>query len=157
MNSKSLFASTIALTLLSGAILPQMATAEIKTKFFADEGYYFLKVPDTDTTLPAYGGRLRLYDVHIAKMFEISYEFCSRHYDNNKVLPWYYYANDGKINMGEFRISCALARDIVSAYGLGKGELTETDTRPRTFPTLNITGGKVEKWMRFTSNFKPVR
>jgi hypothetical protein len=158
MNTKILFASTIALTLIGSAIVPQNAQAEIKTKFFADEGYYFLRVPDTDTTLPAYGGRLRLYDVHIAKMFEISYSFCqSAQYTNDRVLPWYYYADNGKTNMGEFRISCELARDIVSAYGLGKPERTETDSRPKMFPTLNITGGKVDKWIRFTNNFKPVR
>lgn len=53
MNTKTLFASTIALTLIGSTIVPQIAQAEIQTKFFADEGYYFLRVPDTDTTLPA--------------------------------------------------------------------------------------------------------
>jgi hypothetical protein len=158
MNIRTLFASTIILALLGCAIAPQSAIAEINTKFFADEGYYFLKVPDTDTTVPAYGGSLRLYDVHIAKMFEISYDFCEKsNYGNDHTLPWYYYAGNGNINMGEFRISCRLARELVSAYGLGKPERTETDIRPRMFPTLNITGGKIDKWMRFTNSFKPVR
>ena len=158
MNTKTLFVSTIALTLIESAITPQNAQAEIPMKFFADEGTYFLKVPDKYTTLPAYGGRLRLYDVHIAKMVELTQYFCQKYnYSSDRSYPWYYYVDNGNIDMGRFKISCRLANELSSAYGLGKVERTETDTRPIMVPTLNITGGKVDKWIRFTNNFKPVR
>ncbi|XGV94253.1 MAG: hypothetical protein ACAF41_00010 (plasmid) [Leptolyngbya sp. BL-A-14] len=40
------------------------------------EGAFVLTVPDNNTTRSAYGGRLRVYDVHIAKMFEVTYNLC---------------------------------------------------------------------------------
>jgi hypothetical protein len=156
MNSKSLFASTIALTLLGAAILPQIAKADIPMDVSCDEGYCFLTVPHSDTTVSAYGGRLRHYDVHIAKMFEMTRFYCAQKNDS-EITKWQYSAESGKAKMGEFHISCPLARDIATAYGLGKTERTKTFRGYTDVPTLNITGGKVEKWMRFTSNFKPVR
>jgi hypothetical protein len=35
-----------------------------------DNIVFFLTVPDKNLNLPAYGGRLKLYDAHMAKMFE---------------------------------------------------------------------------------------
>ena len=73
MKIRTLFATTIALTLLGGsiALLPQPAKADPqKMTVFGEEGYFFLVAKEDDTTLSAYGGRLRLYDVHIAKLFE---------------------------------------------------------------------------------------
>jgi hypothetical protein len=158
MKIRTLFASTIALTLMGSAIISQNARADIPMRYSADEGYYFLTVPDTNTTTPAYGGRLRLYDVHIAKMIEISYDECQRFkYPSDHIVPWYYYAGDGKINMGKFDVSCRLANEIAKSYGLGKPERTETGGRPRMIPTFSITGAKVDKWIRFTNNFKPVK
>ena len=154
MNIKTLFASTIALTLIGSAIVPQIAQANIEMTVSSDEGYYFLSTPVDDTTVPAYGGRLRLYDVHIAKMFEMTQYYCKPR-GGERVLKWIYSAN--KTPMGEFHISCDLANDITVAYGLGKTEYTRTSGRPANVPTLNITGGKVDKWIRFTNNFKPVR
>jgi hypothetical protein len=158
MKIRTLFASTIALTLMGSTIVSQNARADIPMRYSADEGYYFLTVPDTNTTTPAYGGRLRLYDVHIAKMIEITYDDCQRiPYPIDKVIPWYYYAGDGKIDMGRFNVSCRLANEIAKSYGLGKPERTETGGRPRMIPTFGITGAKVDKWIRFTNNFKPVK
>ena len=62
--------------------------------------------------------------------------------------------------MGAFNISCSLARDIATAYGLGSSELTpvtyyRADTTINVLK-LNIVGGKVPTWLRFTQNFKPV-
>jgi hypothetical protein len=37
-----------------------------------------LTAPNRDTTQPAYGGKLRLYDVHLAKMFETSHFLCQQ-------------------------------------------------------------------------------
>ena len=154
MKIRTLLASTIALTLLGSAIVPNSAQANIEMTVSSDEGYYFLTAPVEDTTVPAYGGRLRLYDVHIAKMFEMTHYYCQSR-SSERVLKWIYSAN--RTAMGEFHISCDLANDISAAYGLGRTEYTPTSGRPANVPTLNITGGKVDKWIRFTNNFKPVR
>lgn len=65
------------------------------------EGYYDLTVPDTQTTKSAFGGKLRLYDVHIAKMFEVTYLECEKFGDGGN-REWTYFAGNGEINMGTF-------------------------------------------------------
>lgn len=120
-----------------------------------------LEVPDRNTTVDA-GGGLRRYDVHIAKMFEITHYSCQEArrdgYEFNG-YSWDYSANNGSIDMGRFPITCRLAQDIVSAYGLGNPERTEiTYYRADAvdyIPTLNIVGGKVDRWRQFTHNFVP--
>ena len=158
MKTKTLFASTIALTLIGSAIVSQNAKADLPMIVGNDEGLWYVTVPDSDTTAPAYGGKLRLYDVHIAKMFEVTHDSCTRG-NSRKDYEWTYTADRGQAKMGTFIISCQLAQDIVTAYGLGKPEATKLEGSRRTYviPTLNITGGKVDKWIRFTNNFKPVR
>ncbi len=127
-----------------------------------------LIVPDTDTTASAYGARLRLYDVHIAKMFEVSNFLCQRRGNNTsfKGYEWFYSAGNGNINMGNYRITCRLANQIARSYGLGKLERTEigrdTEGGPPeadvySIPVLNITGDKVPRWMNFVQRFQPVR
>jgi len=131
----------------------------------AAEEMFSLVAPDTGTTRPAYGGKLRVYDVHIAKMVEITHLMCS----TGRLSPgttWSYSTGNGSINMGNFNISCQLANDLAGAYGLGNPEQTpiyfsaeETggDTSVVSVPILNITGGKINRWMNFTRNFKPTR
>ena len=118
-------------------------------------------VPDYKTTVPA-GGGLRLYDAHMAKMFELThYECLDQQADRDwNGIRWQYYAGNQDIDMGAFNISCNLARDIATAYGLGRSEVTpvtyyRADTTINV-PKLNIVGGKVPTWLRFTQNFKPV-
>jgi hypothetical protein len=123
MNTKSLVLSTIALTLFGGAIAPEKAKAGISMNIVVDEGEWYLGVPDADTTISAYGGKLRLYDVHIAKMIEVTHDSCTRG-RYTRPHPWTYTADRGKAKMGSFIISCTLANDLVTAYGLGKPEAT---------------------------------
>jgi hypothetical protein len=157
MNTKTLLISTIALTLIGSAIAPQPAKADIPMTITPETGGWTLTVPDDDTTVSAYGGRLRHYDVHIAKMIEVTRPGCKqtpRHYTKR----WKYLAGNGSIDMGTFVISCGLTFDLFEAYGTGKSEETEfVGLGTSLMPTLNITGGKVDKWIRFTNNFKPVR
>ncbi|HEY9811308.1 MAG TPA: hypothetical protein V6D13_18440 [Halomicronema sp.] len=134
------------------------------------DGFVFLSltVPDKDTTKSAYGGQLRLYDVHIAKMFEVTHFLC-RQFDSNssfKGHEWLYRADNGKINMGRFQITCQLAADIANAYGLGKPERTSIgldteggppQSRTGLIPTLDITGNKINQWLNFTERFQPIR
>ena len=158
MNTKTLFASTIVLMMIGSAIVPQIAKADISMKIAPRRSGWTITVPDEDTTVPAYGGRLRKYDVHIAKMIEVTSLSCKQS-PRNRTLSWTYYADNGSANMGTFAVSCGLVWDLFDAYGTGKPEATEfVDSEGVTMiPTLNITGGKVNKWIRFTNNFKPVR
>ncbi|WP_432813290.1 hypothetical protein [Pantanalinema sp. GBBB05] len=142
---------------------PTPASTALPMTISTGEGMFSLTVPDTDTTRPAYGGRLRVYDVHIAKMFEVTHFMCA----SGRLSPgtiWSYSAGGGSVNMGNFTISCKLANDIAIAYGLGQPEQTPIyfsaeesggSSRTMNVPILNITGGKVDQWMRFTNNFRP--
>lgn len=119
------------------------------------------KVPDTNTTVNA-GGGLRHYDVHIAKMFEITHFDCLQSRRNGSPINghyWRYRAGNGEIDMGDFAMTCRLAQDLVTAYGLGASERTDITyyrvDATENIPTLNILGGKVETWRRFTRNFLP--
>ncbi|MCT7953420.1 hypothetical protein NG798_26835 [Ancylothrix sp. C2] len=134
------------------------------------DGFVFLTltVPDKNTTKSAYGGQLRLYDVHIAKMFEVTHFLCRRFGSSTsfKGHEWFYFADNGRINMGRFRITCQLAANIANAYGLGQPERTsiglDTEGGPPQsttdfIPTLNITGNKIDQWMNFTERFQPIK
>jgi hypothetical protein len=168
MKTKLLFVWTITTTLLAGAIAPQAVKADIPMIVTYDEGMWSLDVPDADTTASAYGGRLRLYDIHIAKMVEVTNDYCSRSRPTSGSRPetyyWSYSADRGRANMGNFRITCELAQSLATIYGLGKPESTTVrfevssavmGSRTQKFPILNITGKKIGKWINFTSNFKP--
>lgn len=157
---------TIAAPLLTWAIaVPVQASTALPMTISTGEGMFSLVAPDTKTTSPAYGGKLRVYDVHIAKMVEITHLMCS----TGRLSPgttWSYSAGNGSINMGNFNISCQLANDLAGAYGLGNPEQTPIyisaeeaggSTKQFSVPILNITGGKIDRWMNFTRNFKPTR
>ncbi len=122
-----------------------------------------LTAPNRDTTQPAYGGRLRLYDVHLAKMFETSHFLCQQ-FTSVSGYEWVYSAGNGSIRMGNFRIPCSLAKEMASTYGLGKPERTSiakdteggpTESDVYSIPIFDITGSKVQRWMNFVQNFKP--
>lgn len=142
-------------------------STELPMEISRAEEFLFLTVPDRDTTRSAYGGKLRLYDVHVAKMFEVTHFFCQQYQQPGSYEQyWGYAAGGGDIRMGRFKISCRLAADIAAGYGLGKVERTNiqisyeeggraTDTYQ--IPILNITGGKVSRWMSFTQKFRPSR
>lgn len=120
-------------------------------------------VPNNQTTPSAYGGDLRFYDVHIAKMIEITHYVC-KNLDSDSPLDsidWRYQAGNGNIEMGTFTISCSLADDIAQEYDLGKVEDTpilisqSEGTVNVPIPTLKITGNKVSRWRNFTAGFEP--
>lgn len=130
-------------------------------------GGFTLVVPDTDTTRLAYGegSRLRRYEVHLAKMFEITIWHCRQsRTPSESFAGWQYYAGNGAIDMGIFDIPCPLALSIAEAYGLGRTERTvvidkSNRTGDRTVvidvPILQITGGKIDRWLDFTASLKP--
>ena len=118
-----------------------------------------LEVPNQDTNLPAFGGRLRIYDVHIAKMFEVTYHECRTTQDRQwREIVWRYYR--GGRGQGAYTISCDRANQVVREYGL----MDRTETTPVTYyrartsvemPSLDITGDKVTSWLELVRNFRP--
>jgi hypothetical protein len=156
---------------LSGIIAIQIqgipgasAQTQLPMRLQHGEGTYTITVPETNTTKSAFGGQLRFYDLHIAKMFEVTYSDCQE-IPGAGLRIWDYYAGNGKISMGSFRITCQLAGEIAKTYGLGKAERTAIEysqeeagppvSRTRAIPTLNITGNKVDRWMNFVQRFRP--
>lgn len=119
-----------------------------------------INIPVNNTTQSAYGGVVRHYDVAIAQAAAITYRFCPSRQEKGANL-FLTAGNQGQINMGRFYISCNLAYDLVSAYGLN-----ESVTRPirgyggnylENMPSLNLnTDAKAQQFMNFSSNFKPV-
>lgn len=159
-----------AITLSGEALIPiqgipnAIAQTDVPMRLQHAEGTYTLTVSEGNTTKSAYGGQLRLYDVHIAKMFEVTYSDCQE-IPNAGGRTWYYRAGNGKIDMGQFRISCQLATDIANSYGLGKSERTIIEysqeesgppiARTRSIPVLNISGKKIPIWLDFVQSFQP--
>ena len=155
--------SWVAVTQIQG-IPGAIAQTKVPMRLQHAEGTYTLTVSETNTTKSAYGGQLRLYDVHIAKMFEVTYSDCQE-IPNAGGRTWYYRAGNGKIDMGQFRINCPLASEIANTYGLGKPERTAIEysqgeagrpiSRTRSIPILDITGNKIQRWTNFVQRFRP--
>jgi hypothetical protein len=162
-NWKS-FLLVTALSATTGTALPSaQASTELPMDISMSEGMFNITVPDSNTTRSAYGGRLRVYDVHIAKMFEVTYQMCQTGQLGGSTV-WTYAAGNGRIPMGNFTISCKLSSDIAIAYGLGRPERTVIErftegygsrTEVKNVSILDITGGKVDRWMSFTRRFQP--
>lgn len=123
-----------------------------------------ITVPNRDTTASAYGGQLRFYDVHIAKMFEVSHFLCQQSRTASG-YEWIYEAGNGSISMGRFQISCRRAAEIANSYELGTPERTsiQRDTEGGSpefdvysIPILDITGNKIDRWLQFVENFRPI-
>ncbi len=165
-------ACTIALLTPNSALArTELSIAEIRwSNYTSKDGWQAIKftVADRHTAKSAGDRKLRLYDVHIAKMFEISHFLCDR--DRTSAgYNWSYEAENGNIEMGRFKISCNLARSTASAYGLGKPETTVIrrnfnlrNGRPSiavekyAIPTLNIAKNRAVQWKDFVRTFPPV-
>jgi hypothetical protein len=166
MKGSLLTIGTVAM--IVGLSLPVRADFPMTITKVMDENVFTLNVPDIATGKPAYGGRLRIYDVHIAKMVEVTDFYCTEGRLAERPVNWRYLAGGGRTEMGTFQLTCGLARDLAIAYGMGKTESTaidefyrrkmrQVDPEVLEIPTLNIRGdGKVTSWLRFTNNFKPI-
>ncbi|MBW4472283.1 MAG: hypothetical protein KME45_18045 [Stenomitos rutilans HA7619-LM2] len=134
-------------------------------------------MPDQDTTISAYGGELRRYDIHVAKMFEVTHYLCQQNIARRtlKGFTWHYEAANGNVDMGRFIIACKLAREIVTAYGFSQteqtairppldenGRFTRESDRPimrlgkEAIPVLNITGSRIPTWINYVQKFRPL-
>lgn len=147
---------------------PAMSSPELNIKYLEEgdpEGIYrriTLNIPINQTTISAYGGQLRWYDVAIAQAAAIAYKQCPARQDPWGVVLELTAGDRKQYNMGNFYFSCNLAYDLVSAYGLNnevKRPIYEEYTG-RLFdyyPSLNLdTDNKVQRFINFTTNFKPL-
>ena len=123
-----------------------------------------LTVPDLNPALMAKNSSLRPYDRHVAKLFELTYSYCQ----NNAQLQgmqWTYEVANGNVNLGQFRIRCQTAVELVSGYQLAQRESTTITTEGRQqvttvtalVPTFDITGTKVQNWAAFVQTIRPMR
>ncbi len=125
-----------------------------------------LTVPDLDTThIKMPGSPLRNYDRHIARLFETTYQQCQ----TNPALQgmnWQYEAANGNISMGEFRLRCQTAREVVSGYHLMESDRQPTKTESSmngaiqissvAVPKLHIVGKKADRWLDYVETIRPV-
>jgi hypothetical protein len=132
----------------------------------SDGGNFYLNAPSGDDSQPAFGGKLHLYDVYIAKMVEVTNQFCQHQFRNAPSHSWSYgYGAKGRDRKYKrFTISCELAEQLRQKYGLGLPERTtiafsrggRSTNRIFDLPTLDITGdSKVNQWLKFTEGFAP--
>ncbi|HBE20499.1 MAG TPA: hypothetical protein DEG17_08595 [Cyanobacteria bacterium UBA11149] len=122
-------------------------------------GYINMNIPVNDTTQPISGGVVRYYDVAIAQSVAITYQLCPHRNAGNIYLNLTA-GKQGQIDMGRFIISCKLADDLVSAYGLNENVVRPAKTYSGDIvymPSLNLnTDAKARRFVSFSSNFKPV-
>ncbi|MCC3406820.1 MAG: hypothetical protein JGK17_14755 [Microcoleus sp. PH2017_10_PVI_O_A] len=165
-------AFTIALLTPNSALArPEVSVTEIRWfNYTSKDGWQSIQfiVPDRHTAQSTNSRKLRLYDVHIAKMFEISRFLCDRD-RTSEGYNWSYQADNGNIDMGSFKISCESARFTATTYGLGKPENTvirrnfnQKDGRPSlavakySIPTLNVAKNRVLQWRDFVQKIPTI-
>ena len=181
MRKKRLFCAVFvgvatALTIALSTPKPLVAQTDVPIaeirwfNYTSKDGWQAIKftVSDRHTAKSVGTRKLRLYDVHIAKMLEISHFLCDRD-RASEGYDWSYEAENGNIEMGRFKISCNLAQSIAAAYGLGKPEISvirrnfnlknggpSLAVETYSIPTLNIVNNKVLQWRDFVQKFPPI-
>ena len=118
-----------------------------------------MNIPVTDTAQPVYEGVVRYYDVAIAQAVAITYRLCPGR-DAGNVYLNLTAGEQRQINMGRFIITCKLANDLVTAYGLNEDVVRPARAYAgaiQYMPSLNLnTDAKARRFVSFSSNFKPV-
>jgi serine/threonine-protein kinase len=154
----------------STQIVSRSTEVPMKLELAVEHEMYIMTVPNQDLSQSAYAGELSFYDVHIAKMFEITYNDCqeiqSRVPEGIKGRDWIYQQgnDDDSMTTEVFYITCNLASEIVETYGLGKAEETLVEAfvdhhptrsiRTDLIPILDITGSKISQWQDFVDAFE---
>lgn len=115
------------------------------------------RVEDKTTVTPVKDG-LRLYELHLAKMIEVSEHFC-RDREPEYKFTWNYEAEGGKVYMGEYSWTCQFARDTLKKFG-SSGEENITihyvdNPQKETISALNITGKNAENFIHLVRTLKP--
>jgi hypothetical protein len=115
------------------------------------------RASEATTTTPVTDG-LRLYEVHLAKMLEVSVNFCKDREPNYK-FTWNYEADQGKVYMGEYSWTCQFALDTLKKFGSsGTEEITihyVDNPKKETISALNITGKNAKEFIDLVKTLKP--
>lgn len=110
------------------------------------------------TTITKIGKNLRLYEVHLAKMIELTYDFCEDR-KSDYIVYWNYEADGGKIFMGKFPLSCQLARETFQTFGTGESEKVKVDYRGNPIheiiPTLALDSNNSKQFASLVQTLKP--
>lgn len=110
------------------------------------------------TTITKIGKNLRLYEVHLAKMIELTYDFCEDR-QADYIVHWNYQADDGKVFMGNFSLSCELARKIFQRFGTAEREKVKLDYRGKTvyehIATLALDSKNSKQFASLVQTLKP--
>jgi hypothetical protein len=160
----------IALTFLTALITtPTLASPSVPINRidFAGAGgdstqrYGRFEVPDQDTSLQAYSNsRMSRYDVHIAKMIEVTHHYWCLNRKGYKGVHYNYYADNGKIFMGRIYISCDQAAKAFKEFGQGRAETTAIYHRGNgpekvEIPVLDLNGNKIPAFQKRVAAIKP--
>lgn len=116
------------------------------------------RVPDKSTTKLVKDG-LRLYDVHLAKMIEVTNDYCKDR-ESNYVIHWNYEAEDGKVFMGKYDLTCQFAKNTMKKFGTAAPESVTIDYagNPETvkIATLNLNSKNAKEFASLVQSIKPI-
>lgn len=178
MITKLVVLCTSALAVLASitaSISPAIARAAVAINSIVISGvdgsgtaFASLAVPNRDNDRAFFGSELSLYDLHIAKMYEVTDTLCQRRLTfpfNQDVqnFQWSYSANSFPI--GQLQISCREAQDIFNTYGRAFLAESTVIRRPLSvgsspsseilqIPTLNLSGYRAPLWKNFTRQLR---
>jgi hypothetical protein len=110
------------------------------------------------TTITPVKDGLRIYETHLAKMIEVSKNFCQDREPNYKFY-WNYEADQGKIFMGQFSWSCQFANDIFKKFGTASKEKIVIhyvdNPQNETISVLNISGKNAQEFINLVKTLEP--
>ncbi len=113
---------------------------------------------DSPTTVTAVTPELRLYEVHLAKMIEVTHLFCKER-EGSYVIHWNYEADKGQVFMGEFPLSCQFAANAFSTFGtIGKEKITihhRGNPVQEEIKVLNLQGANGKQFAALVRRLKP--
>ncbi|MBD1920705.1 hypothetical protein H6F77_06360 [Microcoleus sp. FACHB-831] len=124
----------------------------------------YFEVPDSNTAVSAYGDRMTLSDVHIARMIALTHNYhCTSIYTRGveNVMIWNYAADSGRLSKGQVRLRCSVVEWAVKTYGLGRKvpmaiKVSNSPADVLTIPVLDIQGERETKsFIKFVRSLKP--
>lgn len=115
------------------------------------------RAKESTTITPVKDG-LRIYETHLAKMIEVSENFCKDREPNYKFY-WNYEADQGKIFMGQFTWTCQFAHDTFKKFGTaGKEKIVihyVDNPQNETISVLNLIGKNAQEFINLVKTIKP--
>jgi hypothetical protein len=165
LNRLSLSIFTASAALLSGVAIASANPLKDIYVNFAGAGGDFnnrtatIQVPEQSTVIP-YANGLRIYDAHVARMIEITEYWCHEtDRAPNYTIFWNYEADDGKIFMGEYPITCQFADGTFTTFGSSQTEEITMHHRGNpvtvTIPTLDLNDRTADQFINLALSIEP--